>query len=178
MMGYWNNPEATAKVKDAAGWLDTGDQVRLEDGLLYITGRIKEIIVMANGEKVPPVDMELAIQLDPLLEQALVVGEGKPFLGALVALNMDEWVRVAAEAGLPADPNGEGRERSEKLVLSRIARQVREFPGYAQVRRVALLTEKWTVDNGLLTPTLKPKRTKIVERYRDRLADIYRGHGA
>jgi long-chain acyl-CoA synthetase len=178
MMGYWNNPEATAKVKDAAGWLDTGDQVRLEDGLLYITGRIKEIIVMANGEKVPPVDMELAIQLDPLLEQVLVVGEGKPFLGALVALNMDEWTRVAAASGLPADPNGEGRERAEKFVLSRIALQVREFPGYAQVRRVALLTDKWTVDNGLLTPTLKPKRARIVERYRDRLADIYRGHGA
>ncbi len=178
MMGYWNNPEATAGVKDAAGWLDTGDQAKLENGMLYITGRIKEIIVMANGEKVPPVDMELAIQLDPLLEQALVVGEGKPFLGALVALNMDEWPRVAEAEGLGADPNGEGRERAEKLVLSRIARQVREFPGYAQVRRVALLTEKWTVDNGLLTPTLKPKRAKIVERYLERLSEIYRGHGS
>jgi long-chain acyl-CoA synthetase len=177
MMGYWNNPEATAKVKSADGWLDTGDQAKLEDGLLYITGRLKEIIVMANGEKVPPVDMELAIQLDPLLEQALVVGEGKPFLGALVALNMDEWPRAAEAAGLGADPNGEGRERAEKLVLARIARQVSGFPGYAQVRRVALLTEKWTVDNGLLTPTLKPKRAKILERYGDRVAQIYRGHG-
>jgi long-chain acyl-CoA synthetase len=178
MMGYWNNPEATAKVKNADGWLDTGDQARIEDGLLYITGRIKEIIVMANGEKVPPVDMELAIQLDPLLEQVLVVGEGKPFLGALVALNLEEWARVAEAEGLPADPLGEARERAEKIVLSRIARQVREFPGYAQVRRVALLPEKWSVDNGLLTPTLKPKRAKILELYRDRLAEIYRGHGA
>ena len=153
-----------------------GDQAKLEDGLLYITGRIKEIIVMANGEKVPPVDMELAIQLDPLLEQALVVGEGRPFLGALVALDMDEWSRVAGEAGLDADPHGDGRERAEKLVLRRIAKQVHAFPGYAQVRRVALLTDKWTVDNGLLTPTLKPKRDQILERYRDRVADIYRGH--
>jgi long-chain acyl-CoA synthetase len=178
MLGYWNNPEATARVKSAEGWLDTGDQAKLEDGLLYITGRIKEIIVMANGEKVPPVDMELAIQLDPLLEQALVVGEGKPFLGALVALNMDLWCTVAEAAGLAADPNGATRERAEKLVLARIARQLREFPGYAQVRRVALLTDKWTVDNGLLTPTLKPKRNQIVERHRDRIADIYRGHGS
>jgi long-chain acyl-CoA synthetase len=177
MMGYWGNPEATAKVKNAEGWLDTGDQARLENGFLYITGRVKEIIVMANGEKVPPVDMELAIQLDPLLEQALVVGEGKPFLGALVALNMDEWGKVAESAGLPADPHGEARERAEKLVLSRIAKQVHAFPGYAQVRRVALLPEKWTVDNGLLTPTLKPKRAKILERYRDQMAQIYRGHG-
>ena len=131
---------------------------------------------MANGEKVPPVDMELAIQLDPLLEQALVVGEGKPFLGALVTLNLEEWGRVAQAEGLPADPLGEARERAEKIVLARIARQVREFPGYAQVRRVALLPEAWTVDNGLLTPTLKPKRARILERYGDRLADLYRGH--
>jgi len=178
MLGYWNNPEATAKVKSADGWLDTGDQARIEDGLLYITGRIKEIIVMANGEKVPPVDMELAIQLDPLLEQALVIGEGKPYLGALVALADEEWARVAAAEGLPADPHGEGRERAEKLVLSRIAAQLRAFPGYAQVRRVAILRDKWTVDNGLLTPTLKPKRAKILEANRDRVAEIYKGHGA
>jgi long-chain acyl-CoA synthetase len=178
MMGYWNNPEATAGVMRAGGWLDTGDQARLEDGLLYITGRIKEIIVMSNGEKVPPVDMELAIQLDPLLDQVLVVGEGKPFLGALVTLDMDEWARVAEAAGLPADPHGEARERAEKFVLARIASQVHAFPGYAQVRRVALLAGKWTVDNGLLTPTLKPKRATILELHRDRLAEIYRGHEA
>ena len=61
-------------------------------------------------------------------------------------------------------------------MLSRIARQVHEFPGYAQVRRVALLTDNWTVDNGLLTPTLKPRRDQILERYKDRVAEIYRGH--
>jgi long-chain acyl-CoA synthetase len=108
----------------------------------------------------------------------LVVGEGKPFLGALVALNMDVWPQVAKESGVVADPVGEGREKAEKLVLSRIARQVRGFPGYAQVRRVALLKDKWTVDNGLLTPTLKLRRKQILDRYGDRLAELYRGHGA
>lgn len=176
MLGYWRNPEATAQVKDAQGWLDTGDQARLEGGLLYITGRIKEIIVMANGEKVPPVDMELAIQLDPLLEQVLIVGEGKPFLGALVVLDPGEWAKLAEATGVAADPQGEGRELAEKLVLARIAKQVHAFPGYAQVRRVAILAEKWTVDNGLLTPTLKPKRAKILERHAERLAEMYRGH--
>ncbi len=178
MLGYWGNPEATDQAKNAEGWLDTGDLARLENGLLYITGRIKEIIVMANGEKVPPVDMELAIQLDPLIEQALVIGEGKPFLGALVCLNPDEWPRVAEMAGLPADPHGEGRELAEKLVLARIAKQVHAFPGYAQVRRVAILREPWTVDNGMLTPTLKPRRARILERHADRVAEIYRGHEA
>ncbi len=177
MLGYWNNPEATAKVLLTDGWLDTGDQAKLDAGRLTITGRIKEIIVLANGEKVPPVDMELAIQLDPLLEQVLVVGEGKPFLGALVVLDMEEWFRLAGDQGLVTDPAGEKREKAEKLVVSRIADRLHAFPGYAQVRKVALLTERWTVDNGLLTATLKPRRGVILERYKDRVAALYKGHG-
>lgn len=177
MLGYWNNPEATARVLDENGWLDTGDQAKLENGLLTITGRLKEIIVMANGEKVPPVDMELAILLDPLFEQAIIVGESRPFLGAIVSLNMDEWARVARENGLPSDPRGEGRELAEKFVAARIARQMAAFPGYAQVRRVSISTDKWSVDNGFLTPTLKLKRNRIVEQHRDGIAAIYRGFG-
>jgi long-chain acyl-CoA synthetase len=176
MLGYWNDPEATARVKNSAGWLDTGDQARESGGFLHITARNKEIIVLANGEKVPPVDMELAIQLDPLVEQVMIVGEGMPFLGALVVLDMDEWFKVAEQNGLVADPNGENRDRAEKLVAAHIGKLVREFPGYAQVRRVALLTEKWTVDNGLLTPTLKPRRSLILERHQDRIAAMYRGY--
>jgi long-chain acyl-CoA synthetase len=175
MMGYWQRPEDTANVLKA-GWLNTGDQARIENGFIYITGRIKEIIVLANGEKVPPVDMELAIQLDPLLEQVMIVGEAKPFLSALVVLNMDEWFKVAEENGLVADPNGENKDRAEKLVAARIARQIKDFPGYAQVRKVVLITEKWTVDNALLTPTLKLKRTPIVDRYKREIDAMYRGH--
>lgn len=162
MMGYWKLPEATAKVIDADGWLATGDQAKWRDGFLYITGRIKEIIVLGNGEKVPPVDMELAIQLDPLFEQALVIGEGKPFLAAMVVLNDAE----AAKAG-PMD---------EKALATRLSAQLKEFPGYAQIRKVAVLPEKWTVDNGLLTSTLKPRRNQILERHADRVAELYKGH--
>src|SRR5207244_4262100 len=106
-LGYWNNPEATAKAINQTGWLLTGDQARMLDGFLYITGRIKDIIVLGNGEKVPPTDMELAILLDPLIEQVMVVGEGRPYLGALVVLDDAE----AAKAG----------EVGEKMVAGRIA---------------------------------------------------------
>ncbi len=164
MLGYWNNPEATAKAKDAEGWLDTGDQAKWKDGFLYITGRIKEILVLGNGEKVPPVDMELAILLDPLFEQAIVVGEGKPYLTALVVLNASE----AAKAG----------GIDEKAAAARIAGLIKAFPGYAQIRRVAIADEKWTVDNGLLTPTLKVRRAKVLERYQDRIAELYKAHRA
>ncbi len=160
MLGYWNNPEATAKVKSADGWLDTGDQARMKDGFLYITGRIKEIIVLGNGEKVPPVDMELAAQLDPLLEQVLIVGEGRPYLSALVVLNAKQSEKLG--------------KMDEKAVAARLAAQLKDFPGYAQVRRVALIDEPWTVDNGLLTPTLKFKRAQILERYKDSIEELYK----
>jgi long-chain acyl-CoA synthetase len=161
MMGYWNNPEATAKVKSADGWLDTGDQAREENGFLYITGRIKDIIVLGNGEKVPPVDMELAIQLDPLFAQVLVVGEGRPYLAALVVLDAGQ----AAKAGT----------LTEKQLAARIAAQLKGFPGYAQVRRVAVVEEPWTVENGLLTSTLKARRAPILERYKAKVEGMYEG---
>ena len=77
MLGYWNDHAATAKVIDADGWLHTGDQARIDNHYIYIIGRIKDILVLSNGEKAPPADMELAISLDPLFEQAMVVGEGR-----------------------------------------------------------------------------------------------------
>jgi long-chain acyl-CoA synthetase len=162
MMGYWKNPEATAKVLSADGWLDTGDQARMMDGFLYITGRVKEIIVLGNGEKVPPVDMEIAAQLDPLFEQVMIVGEGKPFLAAMVVLNPAQ----SAKAGALDD----------RALAARLGAQLKEFPGYAQVRKVTVSPEPWTIDNGLLTSTLKLRRTEIQRRFADRLEDLYKGH--
>ncbi|MEQ1516949.1 MAG: AMP-binding protein, partial [Usitatibacteraceae bacterium] len=181
MMGYWNNPEATRAVLSEDGWLNTGDQVRIDEhGFLHITGRIKEIIVMGNGEKVPPVDMELAIQMDPLFEQVLVYGEAKPYLSAIVVLNDEEWGRAATEAQLDpkldAGSNGKGREKSEKYLVQRICKQMKGFPGYAMVRKVAVAREKWTIDNGMITPTLKLKRNAIFQKYATAIDDMYKGH--
>jgi long-chain acyl-CoA synthetase len=95
MLGYWNNHAATAEIIDPDGWLHTGDQARIENGHIYITGRIKDILVLSNGEKIPPMDMELAICLDPQIDQALVIGEGRPYLAAILVLNPDEWPSLA-----------------------------------------------------------------------------------
>lgn len=178
MMGYWDNPEATKAMFTADGWLNTGDTVRFDEtGHIYITGRLKEIIVMSNGEKVPPVDMEAAIQRDTLFEQVMVLGEAKPFLTVFVVLNKEIWAKVAPEHGI--DPNSEGAmrgEKAEKLVLERIQRQIKSFPGYAQVYRVSIMPQPWTVENGLLTPTMKLKRAKVVEAHRTEYDKLYAGH--
>jgi long-chain acyl-CoA synthetase len=183
MMGYWNNPEATRAVLSEDGWLNTGDQVHIDaHGFVKITGRIKEIIVMGNGEKIPPVDMELAIQLDAVFEQVLVYGEAKPFLAAIVVLNDDEWARIAAENSLTTSLHEQSPEKSkekdkaEKFLVQRIAKQIKAFPGYAQVRRIVVSKEKWTIDNGLMTPTLKLKRAVVYKKYEAALDELYKDH--
>ncbi|MCU7905201.1 MAG: long-chain fatty acid--CoA ligase [Candidatus Thiodiazotropha sp. (ex Epidulcina cf. delphinae)] len=175
MLGYWNNHAATAEMIDPQGWLHTGDQARIdEDGHIHITGRIKDILVLSNGEKIPPSDMEMAIELDPLVEQVMVVGEGKPYLGALVVLNPDLWNGLAEEFDLdPLRQESLGDERLQNVVLKRIRMALRDFPGYAKIRRVALLLEPWTIDNGLMTPTIKVKRRKVLDYCRETVDSLY-----
>lgn len=178
MMGYWHNPEATRAILDADGWLSTGDIARIsETGHVYITGRIKEIIVMSNGEKIPPNDMELAILQDHLFDQAMVFGEARPYLVALVVLNPEAWLQFCKELGVTAsEPETLVDSRVQAKVLDRIALNLREFPGYANINRVLLLREPWSIDNGLLTPTLKLKRSQVAERFANQTKQLYEGH--
>ncbi|MEO8202483.1 MAG: AMP-dependent synthetase/ligase [Betaproteobacteria bacterium] len=174
MMGYWNNPQATAAAL-ADGWLHTGDVARIDEGgHVYITGRIKDIIVLANGEKMPPGDIEEAITGDSLFEQALVLGEGRSYLAALVVVNPALWTDAARAAGI--DPEVLASPGAERIVLERIGARMRTFPGYAQIRRAAVSGEPWSVENGLLTPTLKARRAEIVARHATAVARLYEFH--
>ena len=178
MLGYWNNPSATQAVMDSDGWFNTEDTARIDaEGHVFITGRLKEIIVLSNGEKVPPVDMEAAILQDPLFDQVLVLGEGRPYLSVMTVINPGQWRQLAAEHRINADtPERLRSPQVEALVLERIARQIHAFPGYAQVRRAALLTEPWSIENGLLTPTLKLRRDKVLAHYHAEVDRLYEGH--
>ena len=168
MMGFWNNEEETHRVLKG-DWLHTGDKARIEGEHIYITGRIKDIIVMANGEKVSPVDMELAIAEDILFDQAVIVGEALPFLSAIVVLNRVQWQKIVKQQNLSED------EQIEQVLINRISKCLHDFPGYAQVHKVTYTDEPWSVDNGLLTPTLKVKRPKVMEKYAEQIDGMYEG---
>ncbi|MBI3938629.1 MAG: long-chain fatty acid--CoA ligase [Betaproteobacteria bacterium] len=178
MLGYWNNPEATRQMVQPDGWLNTGDTARVDEhGHVFITGRLKEIIVLSNGEKVPPVDIEAAISRDPLFEQVMLIGEGKSYLSVMTVLNADHWKKLCAERGLNAGaPDATRSKQVEEILVARIAAQMKEFPGYAQVRRVTPTLEPWTIENGLLTPTMKLKRAKVMEKFNAEIDRMYAGH--
>ena len=178
MLGYWNNEEATRQMIQPDGWLNSGDTARIdEQGHVFITGRLKEIIVMSTGEKVPPVDMEVAIMRDPLFEHVMLLGEGRAYLSVLAVLNADHWKKLAAGLGLDADaPASLKSKPAEEAVLGRIAAQIKTFPGYAEVHRATLTLEPWTVENGMLTPTMKLKRPKVLEKFYAEIDQMYAGH--
>jgi len=177
MLGYWHNPEATHEMIDDDGWLHTGDKARIENNHIYITGRLKEIIVLSNGEKVPPADMEMAIALDPLIEQVLVVGEGRPYLTALVVLDEHCWQAEAERLGLnPADPESLQSKAAREMVCEHIVQRLHDFPGYAVIRDVSLQLEPWSIESETMTPTLKLRRAAILARNAERIEQLYAGH--
>jgi long-chain acyl-CoA synthetase len=177
MLGYWQQPERTREAIDAEGWLHTGDQAVMEEGRIHLRGRIKEIIVTSTGEKVAPADLELLLVADPLVDHAMVVGEGRPYLVALLVLNLEGWQKLARKNGLdPQAPASLDAGRLHEQVLARIQGKLHTFPAHAQIRRVALLLDEWSVANGSLTPTMKLKRTVIEHRYGETIDALYEGH--
>jgi long-chain acyl-CoA synthetase len=177
MRGYWDNPEATSSVIDGAGWLHTGDQARMDArGHLHLIGRIKDIIVLSNGEKVSPGDMECAVALDPLFDQVMIVGEGKAYLACITVLNEEHWRAFCVGLNVNADQADVLTDsRINKMLLARVGSRLKDFPGYAQVRRLYPTLDAWTVENGLLTPTLKMKRIPLQEKYQHAVKAMYEG---
>jgi long-chain acyl-CoA synthetase len=170
MAGYLNRPEDTRKAIED-GWLHTGDQAGLRDGRIHIKGRIKDIIVTSTGEKIAPADLELAIQSDPLFAQAMVIGENRPFLAALLVLDLAHWTREAAALGV--ETKNPDADAARKFALERVRKALAAFPVYAAPRAAWLTLEPWTIENGLITPTLKLKRAAIEQRFAERIGALY-----
>ncbi len=178
MLGYLNKPEETAKVIDEEGWFHTGDQGRFDkEGNLIITGRIKEIIVNSYGKNIPPVPIEQALYSSKFIEQAVVIGDRRPYLTALIVparLTLEDYAR---KEKIPFSDFTELIQHPsiKALFKEEIKRCLAHFAPYEQVRDFSLVPEPFTVENGLLTPTLKIRRKKVEEVYQPIINSMYQG---
>jgi long-chain acyl-CoA synthetase len=171
MQGYWQNEQATAQALSPDGWLRTGDIAEIRNGSIFITGRLKEILVLSTGEHVAPSAVEAAIQNDPLFEQVCVIGDQRPCVVAILVLNREASLTLARDLAIDeADLNV---SVATDAILSRISAQTRGLPPIWQVRAILATTTPWTIADGSLTPTLKVKRRVIEERFKEQVDSLY-----
>ncbi|WP_433548030.1 AMP-dependent synthetase/ligase [Streptomyces sp. CA-294286] len=176
--GYWNNPSATAEAL-TDGWFHTGDIGTLdEDGYLAITGRKKEIIVTAGGKNVAPAVIEDRIRAHALVAECMVVGDGRPFVGALVTIDEEFLGRWAEEHGKPADSTAVTL-RDDADLLATVQRAVDDGNAAVSkaesVRKFRILPAQFTEEAGHITPSLKLKRNVVAKEFADEIEALYRG---
>lgn len=177
MQGYWNRPEDSAAAIDADGWLHTGDLAEEDgDGFIAIVGRKKELIVLSNGENVPPAVIEQHLTRNPAILQAMVVGEKQPYVAALI---VPDWQVVAAAMNRALENGHPGSWKDEQQVYHWMRMQIRAvtktLPSFMQIENFRMFDEEWTQENGLLTPTLKLKRRRITSLHEEDIKELYSG---
>jgi long-chain acyl-CoA synthetase len=176
--GYWNNPDATRAAFTADGWFRTGDLGSLDpDGFLRITGRMKEVLITAAGKNLTPAPIEEAIRAHPLVSQCMLVGDGRPYVAALVTIDPQAWQQWRSTHGKSgaslADLRDSPALRSE--IRSAINRANRAVSKAEQVKTFRILPRDFTEADGELTPTLKVKRTVVATRYAADVDALYPG---
>ncbi|MDP3856226.1 MAG: AMP-binding protein [Stagnimonas sp.] len=177
MSGYWQDEVSTRAALDEAGWLHTGDKVsRLCADKLYLTGRIKDLIVMSTGVKAAPCEIESRLSAEPLFEQLVVVGEARPYLIALVVPEAARFAALRQALQLPAGYDDEAsRAALEKALLSLCRERLAELPASHQIKRLAWVPP-FSLGNGLLTSTHKPRRVAITKLHAAEIERLYAGH--
>lgn len=177
MQGYWHNSEATAEVLDENGWLHTGDLGDIDDeGFVRITGRKKEILVTAGGKNVAPAPLEDRIRAHYLVSQCLVVGDGRPFIGALVTLDADAVKRWAGQHGKSDDLSVLIEDPDLRAAVQTAVDEANETVSQAEaVRRFVILDRDWSEESGELTPSLKVRRNVVLKSARELVDDLYGG---
>ena len=176
MREYWNNPEATAAALDEEGWLRTGDVGYVDtDGYLVITDRIKDIIVTSGGKNIAPAPIEGLILADPLFEHAVVLGNNRPYVTLLVRPSLPGLEDLAHQLQLTFKEVSELPTRPEIVeeITRRVAALTDKLPRQEQIKDLRVMLEELTMDNGLLTPTLKVKRRQVEERFGALIEDMY-----
>ncbi len=178
--GYYRDEEATRSVLSEDGWFSTGDIAETDgDGYWYITGRKKELIVSSNGKKIYPARIENLFKMEPVVSHVLLVGDKKPYVTALLTLNMTNVHRLkgmeSAETGGTADVvNAEPVAKAVRDAVSRVNGQLADFE---RIRRFRVLDRDFSIEQGELTPTMKIRRARVLENHRELVSQLYLGRG-
>lgn len=176
MKGYWNNQDATREALDEQGFLHTGDiGVFTDKGHLKITDRKKHLLVSSGGKNIAPQPIEAAIAQSPLVDQVMVVGDAREYCTAIVVLDKDAVTALSSKLGVEEGSFESNAENSQ--VRSAVERELNalqnDLSKYEKARRYTFLTDPFTVENGLMTPTLKVKRKAVLEKYADAIDSMY-----
>src|SRR6266511_759020 len=174
--GYYKDPEKTAETFGEDGWLRTGDVARIDsDGWVRIVDRKKELIIAAGGENISPSNLENLLKAHPLVAQACVVGDRKPYPAALIVIDAEVASGWAAKNGVPFERLDQFAqdERVHKEIERAVAAANQHLARAEQVKRFTILPTEWTVDGDELTPTLKLKRRVIHEKYASQIESLY-----
>ena len=175
--GYYKDPEATAEVLGTDGWLRTGDIAEIDDdGFILITDRKKDIIVTAGGKNVAPQNLENDLKTSKYVSQAMVVGDRRPYIAALITLDPEELPKWAAERGVSGDVQTLAEsERVRELIQGVVDAVNADRSRYEQIKRFAILPRDFTTEDDELTPTLKLKRRVVAQHFAAELDGLYAG---
>jgi long-chain acyl-CoA synthetase len=167
MKGYWNKPDETREAIDTEGWFHTGDLGSLDDGYLRITGRKKDLLVLANGKKVAPAPIELKMAESLFIQQIVLLGDKQKAVSALVVPHLERVKEWAKENKIEAESDTALLQQSaiQQLFRKEIDAQSDALADFEKIRKIALLDEAFSVEKGEMTPTLKIKRNVIAEKY-------------
>ncbi|HPX49335.1 MAG TPA: long-chain fatty acid--CoA ligase [Desulfomonilia bacterium] len=177
MKGYFNKPDDTKATFTADGWFMTGDIGRLDErGCLYITDRKKDIIITAGGKNVAPQNIENTLVTDPFIEQAVVIGEGRKYLSALIIPNFSELISYAKNQGIPFDDKADLIRKPEIVSFfdEKIKTLMKDYARVEQIRKFTLLPREFSIESGELTPTLKMKRKIINQNFAGEIEAMYK----
>jgi long-chain acyl-CoA synthetase len=174
--GYWNNEAATAQEMTSDGWFRTGDIGEIDgDGFLRITGRKKEIIVTAGGKNVAPAVLEDRLRANPVISQCVVVGDNKPYIGALITLDQDALPQILSANNIEAAPMSQLAANPDvRALVQKAVNSANEAVSNSEaIKKFSILLEDFTIDNGYLTPKMTIRRHLIVQDFAKDIEALY-----